>query len=185
MTAKLEHEWELELPAGSPTELLIGLAARDRVFGQNVTLEPEDDPQNTVEAWLGSTDQLQGKTYHLGIYADVEGPEDYLEAARDALLNLVDEQVEEAKKDAAGARLLDRRATSEIRFELVSEEEEKPQLIIPEWLAPKDADLPWGFRPVTKAGQPWPSPEVLEAHERIVLVPFGGEYLLYALPELE
>ncbi|MFZ5804436.1 MAG: hypothetical protein ACOY7U_06250 [Acidobacteriota bacterium] len=185
MTAKLEHAWEIELPGTSAQELLAGLAARDRVFGQNVTLEPEDDPKNTVEAWLGSSDALDGKVYRLAVYADLEGPEEYLEAARDALMDLVDEQVAEAQKDAAGAKVLDRKPSSEVSFELISEEEETPQLILPEWLAPEEADLPWGFRPVTKDGKPWPDPEVLKAHERVVLVPFKGEYILYSLPPLE
>jgi hypothetical protein len=185
MTAKLEHEWELELPGSTAEELLAGLAARDRIFGQNVTLEPEDDPEGTVEAWIGCTDALEGKTYRLGVYADLEGPEEYLEAARDALMDLVDEQVEQGKEDAAKATLLDRKPKGDIAFELVSEEGEKPQLILPEWLAPEEADLPWGFRPVTKKGEPWPGEEVLAAHERLVVVPFAGEYLLYALPPLE
>lgn len=185
MTAKLEHEWELELPASTAAEILAGLAARDRIFGQNVTLEPEDDPKGAVEAWLGSTDMLEGKVYRLGVYADLEGPEEYLEAARDALMDLVDEQVAQGKEDAHKATLLDRKAQGEISFELVSEEQETPQLILPEWLAPEDAELPWGFRPVTRQGNPWPSAEVLAAHERLVVVPFKGEYLLYALPPLE
>ncbi|MGC8916800.1 MAG: hypothetical protein ACP5NF_07470 [Thermoanaerobaculum sp.] len=185
MNARMEHEWELELPGGTASELLAALAARDRIFGQNVTLEPEDDPEGAVEAWLGSNDTLDGKVYRLGVYADLEGPEEYLEAARDALMDLVDEQVAEAQKDAAKATLLDRKPASEIAFELVSEEQETPQLIIPEWLAPEDADLPWGFRPVTRSGESWPALEILQAHERVVLVPFKGEYLLYALPPLE
>ncbi|MCS7183598.1 MAG: hypothetical protein NZ869_10885, partial [Thermoanaerobaculum sp.] len=80
MTARMEHEWELELPGGTVNELLAGLAARDRIFGQSVTLEPEDDPDGAVEAWLGSNDALDGKVYRLGVYADLEGPEEYLEA---------------------------------------------------------------------------------------------------------
>lgn len=185
MKGKLEHEWELELPGSTADELLAGLAARDRIFGQNVTLEPEDDPDGAVEAWLGSNDMLDGKVYRLGIYADLEGPEEYLEAARDALMDLVDEQVARAKEDAAGAKLLDRKPASEIHFEVIPEEEETPQLIVPEWLAPDEADLPWGFRPMTATGERWPSLEVLRAHERVVLVPFKGEYLLYSLPPLE
>ncbi|MCS7183494.1 MAG: hypothetical protein NZ869_10350, partial [Thermoanaerobaculum sp.] len=86
---------------------------------------------------------------------------------------------------AKQAQLLDRKPTGEVVFAVVGEEDEKQQLILPEWLAPESADLPWGFQPFTKNGEPWPSSEVLSAHERLVVVPFKGEYLLYALPPLE
>src|SRR3989304_8807964 len=100
MTAKLEHEWELELPAATADQLLAALTTRDRLYGQTITLEPEEDSAKAVEVWLASVESLEASKYRLGVYAEISGPKEYLEAARDALEDIVSEQVEAA---AAGA----------------------------------------------------------------------------------
>lgn len=188
MSATLEHGWELELPASTPEQLLAALTARDRLFGQTITLEPEDEPEKAVEVWLGTTDALADETFHLGVYAELTGPSEFLEAARDALEDIVSEQVEEANAEAAQAELLESRPSSAIHFEPVKEEDERPQLIVPEWLAPGDPEeieLPWGFRPFDSDGKAWPANATIEAHDRLVLVPFGDELRLYTLPAIE
>ena len=73
MTAKLEHEWELELPAATADQLLAALTTRDRLYGQTITLESEDDPAKAVEVWLGSVESLEAKKYRLGLYAELSG----------------------------------------------------------------------------------------------------------------
>jgi len=185
MTAKLEHEWELELPAATADQLLAALTTRDRLYGQTITLEPEEDSAKAVEVWLASVESLEASKYRLGVYAEISGPKEYLEAARDALGDIVSEHVEAAAAEAGEATLLEKRPAAEIHFEKVSEDDERPQLVIPEWLAPGEVDVPWGFRAYDAKGKPWPGDDVVLAHDRLVLIPFGGELLLYALPPLE
>jgi len=183
--ATREHEWEIELPATTADQLLAALAARDRLFGQSITLEPEDDAENPVEVWLGTNDDLEGDTFHLGIYAEFEGPEEYLDAAQDAVEDIVGEQLEMAATEASQATLLERCSAEGFQFEAVAEDEEHQNLILPGWLAPEDVDLPWGFRLLDGAGQEWPGGGLVEAHGRLAIVPFGGEFLLYALPAVD
>lgn len=183
MSKSIEHEWEIELPASSPDDILTALSARDRVFGQSITLEPEEDESHAVEVWLGTADALEGERFHLAVYADLEGPEEYLEAAVEAVEGVVHELIEAATQDVAGALLLARRPANEIEFRAVEEEDERPQIIIPEWLAPvEELDLPWSFRSFTKDGEAWPDDAILAEHARVAVVPFGDELLLYALP---
>ena len=79
MTSKLEHEWELELPAATAEQLLAALTTRDRLYGQSITLEPEDDPAKAVEVWLASVKSLEKGKYRLGVYAELAGPKEFLE----------------------------------------------------------------------------------------------------------
>jgi hypothetical protein len=185
MTAKLEHEWELELPAATADQLLAALTTRDRLYGHSITLEPEEDEAKAVEVWLASVESLEKTTYRLDVYAEISGPKEYLEAARDALEDIVSEQVEAAAAEAGDATLLEKRPAAGIEFRKVSDDDERPQLVIPEWLAPGEVDVPWGFRAYDAKGKPWPSDDLILAHDRLVLIPFGGELLLYALPPLE
>lgn len=185
MPKTLEREWEFELPAAKPEELLAALAARDRLFGQTITMEPEEEPTKSVEVWLGTSDALHGTVYHLGVYAELSGAKEYVEAAADALPEIVEDQIAAGVADAEAATLLERRAASAIVFTAVPEEQERPQVVLPEWLAPEGAELPWGFQAVDDAGAVWPTPELVERHGRLVVVPFAGEYLLYALPPLD
>ncbi len=185
MPKTLEREWEFELPAGTPEELLAGLAARDRLFGQTITMEPEEEPAKSVEVWIGSSDALEGKIYHLGVWAELSGAKEYLESAADALGEVLEEQIEAGVADAMAATLVDRQAMDAIVFRAVPEDQERPQVIVPEWLAPRGAELPWGFEAVDATGAVWPPPGTVERHGRLAVVPAAGEYLLYALPAIE
>lgn len=186
MSKSMEHEWEIELPAATPEDILTALAARDRVFGQSITLEPEEEGAEAVEVWLGTADALENDRFHLAVYADLEGPEEYLEAAVEAVEEVVNELIEAASEDVAGALLLARRPLEEIEFRAVDDEDdERPQIIVPEWLAPvEDLELPWSFRSYTRDGVPWPDDAMLAKHARVAVVPFGDELLLYALPAI-
>lgn len=187
MAKTIEHEWEIELPAGTPEQLLAALAARDRLFGQSVTLEPEEDAENTVEVWFGATEALEDDTFHLAIYAELSGAPQYLDAARDALEDIVGEQIEMAATEAAEASLLETRKAAEVEFRQVSDDDQRPQLIIPEWLGPQgeDVEMPWGFRAFGQDGRPWPNDDTLSAHDRLVILPVGDDLRLYALPPIE
>ncbi|HUK12470.1 MAG TPA: hypothetical protein VLW17_04135 [Thermoanaerobaculaceae bacterium] len=183
-TTTIEHEWEIELPATSAEQVLAALASRDRLFGQSITLEPEDTPDEAVEAWLAATEVLDGQTIRLGVYVELSGPKEFLEPARDAIEDLVSEHVEAAATEASEAKVVARRPAAEVEFRQVGEDEERPQLIIPEWLAPAKVELPWSFRSCDGKGDLWPDDRLVAAHERLALIPFGGEMLLYALPAL-
>lgn len=186
MSKTIEHGWELELPAATPEQLLAALSARDRLFGRSVTLEPEDDPGKAVEVWLGTTDALEGTTYHLNIFAELTGPAEYLEAAKDALEDVVGDQIEIAAAEAEDAKLIETRAAAEIHFDKVAEDDECAELIIPEWLAPgEEVELPWGFRPFGPDGKAWPADDFVKKHGRVALVPAGVDLRLYELPEIE
>ena len=185
MTSKLEHEWELELPAATAEQLLAALTTRDRLYGQSITLEPEDDPARAVEVWLASVESLEKGKYRLGVYAELSGPKEFLEPARDAVQDIVSEQVEAAATEAGEATLIETRPESGVQFRKVGEEDERPSLVIPEWLAPGEVDTPWEFRAYDAKGEPWPGEELIQAHDRLVMVPFQGRLLLYALPPIE
>lgn len=186
MTKAMEHEWEIELPAATPEDILTALAARDRIFGQSITLEPEEEGAKPVEVWLGTADALDDHGFHLSVFADLEGPEEYLEAAVETVEEVVNELIDAASEDVAAALLLARRPAEEIEFRTVDDEgDERPQIIVPEWLAPvEELELPWSFRPFTRAGKPWPDDDLLAQHARVAVVPFGDELLLYALPAI-
>ena len=184
MSKTTEHEWTVELPAATADQLLAALAARDRIFGQSLTLEPEDELESIVEVLLGAAEGLDGTTFSLLISAEITGADEYLEAATDALDDIVGELIEEGASDAAQATLLGRYPAAGITFRKVAEEDERPQLIIPEWLAPEEIDLPWSFRGFDAAGMAWPSDELVDANERLVVLPVKDEFLLYALPAL-
>ncbi len=185
MTAKLEHEWELELPAATAEQLLAALTTRDRLYGQSITLEPEDDPAKAVEVWLASVETLEDGKYRLGVYAELSGPKEFLEPARDAVQDIVSEQVEAAATEAGEATLIETRPAAEVEFRKVAESDERPSLVVPEWLAPAEAETPWEYRPYDTKGEPWPGEDLIEEHDRLVIVPYEGRLLLYALPPLE
>ena len=185
MTSKLEHEWELELPAATAEQLLAALTTRDRLYGQSITLEQEDDPAKAVEVWLASVESLEKGKYRLGVYAELAGPKEFLEAARDAVQDIVSEQVEAAAGEAAEATLIESKKLTDVEFRNVDENDERPSLVIPEWLAPGDVDTPWEFRSYAANGEPWPAEDVIQAHDRLVVVPFKDRLLLYALPPIE
>jgi hypothetical protein len=187
MSTTVEHEWEVELPGGTPEQLLAALAARDRLFGQSISLEPEEDDKNAVEVWIGTVEALEDSTFKLSIYAELTGPKQYLEAAREALEDIVGEQIEAAAVEAEQAKLLGRRPASEVTFRRVDEEDERTELIVPEWLAPEgdEVELPMGFRGFDAKGEPWPSDKDLTDNGRVVVLPVKDELLLYALPPIE
>ncbi len=185
MTAKLEHEWAIELPAATAEQLLAALTTRDRLYGQSITLEPEDDPAKAVEVWLASVESLENAKYRLDVYAEISGPKEFLEAARDALEDIVSEQVEAAAMEAGEATLVETKKLAEVEFRKVDEDDERPSLVIPEWLAPGEIEVPWGFRSYDAKGQAWPDDDTIGAHDRLVMIPFDGRLLLYALPPIE
>jgi hypothetical protein len=71
----------------------------------------------------------------------------------------------------------------ELRFVAVAEEDERWDLVVPDWLAPDGAEVPFGFRPeLISTGERWPTDSELDAHGRVVLVPHDGVVHLYGVP---
>jgi hypothetical protein len=73
-----------------------------------------------------------------------------------------------------------------LEFRVVPEEEERWDLVTPDWLAPDGAEVPFGFRPFDSSkNEPWPANDVLDAHGRVVLVPEGDDLLVFGIPAPE
>ena len=187
MSKTIEHGWELRLPATTPEQMLAVLAARDRLFGQTITLEAEEGSGDAVEAWFGTVEALDGDHVRLGILTEVTGPSELLDAAVEALEDTLSEIVSEGERDAAEATLIGRRRAAEVRIvRVTNEDDERPELIVPSWLAPNiETDVPWQLQPVDRSGARWPGDGVLGEHGRVFVVPSGDELLLYGLPALE
>jgi len=182
--ATWERSWELELPAGSSEELLHGLVIRDLLFGSSYDVEIEGSDKRLAVDFVAG-DELTDGTYRLLITAEVEGPED-----GELLLQFTEDVLEEAIEEATG--LIEQRqelgaiGLDQLTFKVVAEETERWDLVIPDWLAPDDADVPFGFLPfLNSTGKTWPDDSLLNAHGRIVVVPWGKELVLYGLPATE
>jgi hypothetical protein len=176
-----EATWEVEFPAADREQLLLSLVVRDLVNGSSFDLElAEPDAIMAVDYLAG--DEQGHDVYRLLVTARVHGPED-----RESLQRLTEEVLEEliaeAERSVEACQRLDSHAMEKLSFEAVPEDEERWDLVIPDWLAPDGAEVPFGFRPVvTATASPWPSDELIDAHGRVVLVPCGGVAYLYAIP---
>ena len=173
-----EAGWEVLFPASSPDELLVALVARDLVHGSSFDVETEDGDL--------ALDYLAGDEFEEGVYRLLVTAEASREAAalvQEITEQLLDQLVEEAEDLIRGREDLGSTALSELEFVIVPEDEERWDLVVPDWLAPDGAEVPNGFRPVRREdGEPWPSDAELDRHGRVVAVPFDGELHLVAIP---
>lgn len=182
MTAddRWEGSWEVELEITGPDDLLLGLVVRDLVHGETFDVELADGTTIAVDLLAG--DELEDSSYRLVVTAEVEGPE-----FPDELSLFVHEVLEEAVEEARG--LIGRgagvgeRPAAEVEMRAVPEDDERWDLVAPDWLAPDGAEVPFGFRPFGRVDHaPWPGDDLLDAHGRIILVPDGDSLRLYAIP---
>ena len=68
----------------------------------------------------------------------------------------------------------------------VPEDEERWDLVAPDWLAPDGAEVPFGFRSfAADSGESWPGNDLLDAHGRVILVPAGDEIVAFGIPAPE
>jgi hypothetical protein len=176
-----EGAWEVEFQATTLDELALALVVRDLVHGTSFDIEGEDGG-GVLAIDFGAGDELDGETYRMLVSAEATGSWDE-ELVRDLTERLLDQLVDEAES------LLERRIelgvapVDQVGFEVVAEDDERWDLVIPDWLAPDGAEVPFGFRPIKRAsGEPWPTDEQLDAHGRVVVVPFGGSIHLLAIP---
>lgn len=179
-----EDGWALDLPGETAEQILFAQVLKDLVHGSSFDVEFEEDgTQLAVDFTCG--DELEEGICRLLIAAEVLGPKNpemLGEFAEEALGDMADTAAE-----AAGAAELIAEATlEEIEIRAVPEDEERWDLVAPDWLAPDGAEVPFGFRSFKVAtGDPWPSDAQLDRFSRVVLVPIPEGYRLYGvnLPE--
>jgi hypothetical protein len=176
-----EASWEVEFPAVSVDEILLALVARDLVHGASFDVEAsEGGPRLELDFTAG--DELGNGIYRLVLSARVRGSEDR-ELVQRVTEQVLEEAVDEAQALAGSSRELGSRPLSEVTFRVVSEAEERWDLVIPDWYAPDGAEVPFGFRVFDAAsGEPWPSDDVLESQGRVVVVPDGTRLRLFGVP---
>jgi hypothetical protein len=176
-----ETSWEIEFPAADRQHLLHALVVRDLVHGISVDLDLEKTQSILAVDYLAGDDHAGG-VYHLLLVADATGPV-HAEALQALTEEVLEELVVEAEHLVARCELLDSMSLDEVVFQQVQEDEERWDLVVPDWLAPDGAEVPFGFRSVISAtGSHWPSDAQLDAHGRVVLVPHQGVAHLYGIP---
>lgn len=171
--------WEIEFPARTRDELLAALVVRDLIHGATFDVETEDGSAE-FEVDYEAGEELQDDVYRLLIAAEVRGPEDH--AMLGAFTEqMMEESIEEAEGLVSVGIDLGAAPFGEVSFEVVDEQDERWDLVVPEWLAPEGAEIPFGFRPA-RGGVWWPDDGHLDAHGRIVVVPHDGSLHLVGLP---
>lgn len=173
--------WEIEFPADTADELLLALVVRDLAHGSSYDVESEETGAEFAVDYTAG-DELEGTIYRLLLVAEVDGPEDaaligaFTEQALDELIGEAEQLV--AERTDVGRVALDG-----LRFEIVSEDEERWDLVMPDWLAPDGAEVPFGFRGVdVRSGDAVPDNATLDAHGRVVVVPDGDALLFVGIP---
>ena len=99
---------------------------------------------------------------------------------------MLDDLVAEAERLVAQKAELGSRPSAELEFRSVPEDEERWDLVTPDWLAPDGAEVPFGFRSFEAgSGESWPANDLLDAHGRVILVPVGDEVTAFGIPAPE
>jgi hypothetical protein len=179
--ATWEGFWELEFPFEKPEELLLGLVVKDLLHGSSYDVEIPDGGEDLAIDYVAG-DEVEDRVYRLLMSASVEGEED-----RKALREITEQVLEEILEEAAGLvakrKKVGAKKVEEIAFRAVAEDQERWDLVVPDWLAPDGAEVPFGFRPFLVEGEdPWPADGELDQHGRLVLVPDGVGFTLYGIP---
>jgi hypothetical protein len=179
-----ETGWEVGFPASNADELLLALVVRDLVHGASFDVEAVEDGSELALDFLAG-DELQDQTYQLLLSAEIGGTENR-ELVQAFTEQMLEDLVAEAEDLVAQRQELGSRSSAELVFRGVPEDEERWDLVAPDWLAPDGAEVPFGFRSFDAgSGEVWPSNEVLDAHGRVVLVPAGDEILVFGIPAPE
>ena len=177
----IDAGWEIAFPASTIDELLLALVVRDLVHGASFDVEAiEDGSELALDFTAG--DELEDSTYQLLLSAEVAGSDnrDLIQAfAEEMLEGLVDEAQEVvAQRKEVGSRPAD-----SLVFRPVAEDEERWDMVVPDWLAPDGSEVPFGFRSFDVASdEAWPDNPTLDLHGRVVLVPFEGQIHAFGIP---
>ena len=176
-----ETGWEIGLPASSADELLLALVVRDLVHGASFDVEAVEDGSELALDFLAG-DELDGDTYQLLLSAEVGGTENR-ELVQAFTEQMLEDLVGEAEELVAQRQELTSRPADEVTFRAVPEDEERWDLVVPDWLAPDGAEVPFGYRSFdSDSGECWPSDDDLDSHGRIILVPAGQSIVLFGIP---
>ncbi|MCP4897285.1 MAG: hypothetical protein GY906_09975 [bacterium] len=171
----------MEFKQEASKDVLVGLVVKDLLHGSSYDLRPPG--REDVFAFdLVAADEFDNDVYRLSVDISIEGP-DEAEVAQDMAMLLFDEAVIEAQELVSRGVELGERPTSEVDFVEVVEDVERWDLVVPDWLAPDGAVVPFGFRPrCRESGEFWPENHLLDAHGRVVLVPDNDQFLLFGIP---
>jgi hypothetical protein len=178
---KWEAAWEIAFAAGTLEELLIALVVRDLVHGASFDVEAEaDGTELALDFFAG--DELDGESYHLLLSAEIGG-EEKPEMVREFTEQMLEQMIDESEELVERKTELGSRSLDELVFRAVPEDEERWDLVIPDWLAPDGAEVPFGFRSyVVDGDEAWPSDGALDEYGRVILVPFAGTAHLFGIP---
>jgi hypothetical protein len=184
MMESWETGWEVGFPASSTEELLLALVVRDLVHGASFDVEAVEDGTELALDFLAG-DELQDETYQLLLSAEIAGTENR-EMVQAFTEQMLDDLVTEAGELVARKTEIGSRPATELIFRGVPEDDERWDLVAPDWLAPDGAEVPFGFRSFeADGGESWPANDVLDAHGRVILVPAGEEILAFGIPAPE
>jgi hypothetical protein len=179
-----ETGWEVGFPASTADELLLALVVRDLVHGASFDVEAVEDGSELALDFVAG-DELQDETYQLLLSAEIAGT-DNRELVQAFTEQMLEDLVAEAEDLVGQRQELGVMACAQLEFRVVPEEEERWDLVTPDWLAPDGAEVPFGFRPFDSSkNEPWPANDVLDAHGRVVLVPEGDDLLVFGIPAPE
>lgn len=176
--------FEVAFPASKVEELLLALVVRDLVHGASYDAEAEET-EDRFQVDITASDEIDGEDYQLLVEAEITGTENK-ELAGDFLEQALETAVEEAEALVAVRRPLGEWRRQDIEFRVVPEDVERWDLVVPDWLAPEEAEVPFGFRSFSSGtDDAIPSNQDLDASGRIVVVPVGDQLHLFAIPAPE
>ncbi len=173
--------FEVDFPASTVEELLLALVVRDAVYGTSFDVETADGEQ-TFQVDITASEEINAEKYQLLVEAEIHGFEEP-ETARAFLEQILEEAIDEAERLVEQRKEFDGVEASEIEMRIVPEDDERWDLVIPDWLAPEGSEVPFGFRAFRQGvDKPYPSNADLDGAGRIIMVPFGGQFSLFAIP---
>ena len=177
----IEAGWEIGFPASTVDELLVALVVRDLVHGASFDVEALEDGSEMALDFVAG-DELEGETYQLLLSAEVAGC-DNRELIQAFAEEMLEGLVDEAEEAVAERKEIGSRPSRELVFRAVAEDEERWDLVIPDWLAPDGCEVPFGFRSFeASSDRAWPDNAVLDEHGRVVLVPFADRVYAFGIP---
>jgi hypothetical protein len=176
-----EASWEVGFPATEAVELLLALVVRDLAHGASFDLQL-DDAGNELAIDFTAGDEYEDGAYHLLLSANVTGPVDS-KALQGLTEQVLEDFVMEAESMVADRVDLGSKPTGAVDFRPVPEDDERWDLLIPDWLAPDGCEVPFGFKAFDVAsGELWPTNDVPDAHGRVVIVPENDQLRLFGIP---
>jgi hypothetical protein len=172
---------EIEFPATTLEELTHALIVRDLVNGSSYDVETEDSGHE-FSVDIAAGDELEQASYRLLIDAEIVGLEE-AETVSAFLEQVLEEAIDEAGQLNEAKVGLGEVPAAELEFRSVAEDQERWDLVIPDWLAPDAAVVPFGFRSFrTSDGSAHPDDAELDAHGRVIVVPFGDRFHMVGIP---